>query len=82
MALDEVTVALMRALADLGVATPDVVGYETDDGLVAELVWEGPRVCYIAPEFVSDRALFEKQGWTVFAGSDDAGTVAGAIGEG
>lgn len=82
MALDEATVALMRALSNLGVATPDVVGYETDDGLVAELVWEGPRVCYIAPEFVSDRALFEKQGWTVFAGSDDAGTVAGAIGEG
>lgn len=82
MALDETTVAFMRDLACLEVPVPDVVGYETDDGMIAELAWESPRVCYVAPEFISDRPAFQKQGWTVFTDGDDVNAVAAAIREG
>ena len=65
---DDESVDFATKLADLGLPAPDVVGFELETGEMAEMAWEGKRVCYLMAEQMADAAAFEAMSWEVIGG--------------
>ena len=81
--LSRETVAFMRGLAAKGVLPGDLeVGYETDDGDIAELAWPSRRVCYLTAADADFREAFEADDWTVMVEGEDNDAAVAALKEG
>lgn len=79
--LDEESVSFAMRLSDLGIQAPSVVGYELENGEMAEMAWESKRVCYLMAAQLEDAPTFEAEGWVVISDSSGNDELARFLGE-
>ena len=54
-----------------GIIAPTTVGYENDEGLIAELEWDEQSVVYLTESQLEYKNLFEEQGFSVVSSVQD-----------
>ena len=72
---DDESKEFAKRLASLGVPVPDDAGFEDEDEIMAELVWFGPKVCYLIEEQTEDADHFIERRYRIIDSSMDDATI-------